>query len=66
MLNKNERQMFFDNLFLETNSSNYYTKILQGIDSKAKPGDIYWDLKSERNFIFIKAKSIGLILVKLN
>lgn len=67
-LNKNQRQMFFDNLFIVTKSSNYYTKILQAIDAKAKPGDIYWDLKSERNFIFIKAKDnwVASSQIKLN
>lgn len=67
-LKENTRQMFFDNLFAVTKSSNFFTKILQGIDSKAKPGDIYWDLKLEKNFIFIKAKEnwVASNKIKLN
>jgi len=68
MLGKDERQMFFDNLFVVTKSSNYYTKLLQEIDMKAKPGAIFWDLKQERNFVFIKAKKDWLATnkIKLN
>lgn len=68
MLGKEERQMFFDNLFVVTKSSSYYTKILQDIDKKAKPGAIFWDLKQERNFVFIKANNDWLATnkIKLN
>jgi len=68
VLNKNERQMFFENLFIINKLSIHYTKTLQLIDNKAKPGDIYWDLKSDRNFIFIKAKNdwVASSQIKLN
>jgi len=68
LLNKEEKQLFFDNLFVVTKNSSYYTKILQEIDKKAKPGSIYWDLKQERNFVFIKSKDDWLATnkIKLN
>lgn len=68
MLGKDERQIFFDNLFVVTKSSSYYTKILNNIDKKAKPGAIFWDIKQERNFIFIKSKNDWLATnkIKLN
>jgi len=68
ILGKEEKQIFFDNLFVVTKSSSYYTKILQDIDKKAKPGAIFWDIKQERNFVFIKAKNDWLATnkIKLN
>lgn len=67
-LKQEQRQMFFENLLLVTKTSSLYTKVLKEIDSKAKPGSIYWDLKQEKNFIFIKAKDDWLASnkVKLN
>ena len=54
IIDEKERTIFFNNLCSVTTSSEIYKLVLRKIEDVAKPGDVYWDLKEERNNIFFK------------
>jgi len=60
-----ERFVFFDNLFQVTNSSENFKLLLNKINPISKPGDFFWDLKHDRNSIFIKSKNGWLVTNKI-
>lgn len=60
-----DRLLFFENLFNVTTSSEFYKLILKKIEKIAKPGDFYWDLKEDRNNIFIKTNNGWVVSNKI-
>ena len=56
-----ERFFFFENLFNVTPNSEFYKLILMKVDKLAKAGDVYWDIKEDRNNIFLKCKDGWLV-----
>jgi methionyl-tRNA formyltransferase len=65
LIENKERTIFFENLFVVTQSSNLYKEYLNKIDSIAKPGSIYWNLKEDRNNIYIKSQDGWLVSTKI-
>lgn len=60
-----ERLLFFENLFVVTETSSVYKTQLSQIESNAKPGVLYWNLKEDRNNIYFKAKDKWLVSNKV-
>jgi methionyl-tRNA formyltransferase len=60
-----ERPIFFENLFNVTPTSEVYKLVLKKIEEFAKPGDLYWDLKQDRDNIFFKTKNGWLVSNKI-
>lgn len=60
-----EKFLFFDNLCIVTQNSENYKKTLSSIEGIAKPGAIYWDLKTDRNNIYIKSQTNWLVTNKI-
>jgi methionyl-tRNA formyltransferase len=60
-----ERPIFFENLFNVTPTSEVFKLVLKKIDEIARPGDLYWDLKEDRNNIFFKTKNGWLVTNKI-
>ena len=60
-----ERLLFFENLVVVTETSSIYKIQLSKLESTAKPGVIYWNLKEDRNNIYIKAKDKWLVTNKI-
>jgi methionyl-tRNA formyltransferase len=56
-----ERFFFFENLVTVSSNSELYKLIIMKIEKIAKPGDVYWDLKEDRNSIFFKCKEGWLV-----
>lgn len=60
-----ERLIFFENLVVVTETSSVYKLHLSKLESYAKPGVIYWNLKEDRNNIYIKTKENWLVTNKI-
>lgn len=60
-----ERLLFFENLFVVTETSSVYKLQLSKIEKNATPGVLYWNLKEDRNNIYIRANDKWLVTNKI-
>jgi methionyl-tRNA formyltransferase len=63
-LSGKEKLIFFENLFLVTESSGHFKNFLNKI-TNVKPGSIVWDIKHDKNAIFIKSNTNWLMTTSL-
>ena len=60
-----ERLVFFENLFIVTETSSIFKLHLSKLEKNARPGVLYWNLKEDRNNIYIRAKDKWLVTNKI-